>query len=414
MGIVFESKIDKTNSLNTSRNHPSYLIPFILIISLFFLWGFAISMLDVLNKHFQEALNISKAKSGLIQLVVYGAYFLIALPAGSFIKKYGYKKGVILGLMLYSFGSFLFYPAVTIKSYYFFLFCLFMIGCGLATLETAANPYVTILGDPKRAAQRLNLAQSFNGIGVILGPLVGGLLVFAKNNDNGNSLSSIQLPYVVVGFVVLLIALLFIKAPLPELHVEIDKNEFKQIDSGSLLMKNHFVYAVIAQFFYVGAQAGIWGFFINYTTEMIKGMTNQNASFYLSGAMILFTIGRFSSTFIMRVIKPNKLLFLYSIISLILILVVINNLGMLSVYALMVICFCMGIMFPTIFVLGINNLGNQTKRGASIMIMSIVGGAVIPPSMGLIADHFNTSIAFCLPGFCFLIVSAFALKGYKN
>jgi FHS family L-fucose permease-like MFS transporter len=392
----------------------TYLVPFILIVSLFFLWGFAISMLDVLNKHFQEVLNISRAKSGLIQLVVYGAYFIIALPAGSFIKKYGYKNGVILGLFLYSLGAFLFYPAATVKSFSFFLLCLFTIGCGLATLETAANPYVTILGDPKKAAQRLNLAQSFNGIGVILGPIVGGLLVFSNKNGSTPNLSSIQLPYVVAGFVVLAIAALFFKAPLPEIEPDISQNEMGHLDNGSLLKKKYFIYAVIAQFLYVGAQAGIWGFFINYATELVKGMTNQKASFYLSAGMILFTAGRFSSTFIMRVIKPDRLLFLYAFISFILILVVVCNPGIWSVYALIFICFCMGIMFPTIFVLGVRNLGKHTKRGASIMIMSIVGGAIVPPLMGLIADRFSTPVAFCIPGFCFVVIAVFALKGYKN
>ncbi len=221
-------QLDKRiKSIKSEEKQRSYLIPFILITSLFFLWGFAISMLDVLNKHFQEALNVSRAQSGFIQLVVYGAYFLMALPAGYCMRKFGYKRGIISGLLLYAVGAFLFYPATIVQSYHFFLLSLFILGCGLAMLETAANPYITILGNPDGAAQRLNMAQSFNGLGVILGPLVGGLLIFAKNNSSENNLSSIQLPYVVIGFVVLLIALLFFRVNLPELQVEGDDNGWR-------------------------------------------------------------------------------------------------------------------------------------------------------------------------------------------
>lgn len=403
----------KAKLIKSKEKKPSYLMPFILITSLFFLWGFAISMLDVLNKDFQEVLSISKARSGFIQLVVYGAYFLMALPAGNFIKKFGYKRGIILGLFLYALGAFLFYPATIIQSYYFFLLCLFILGCGLAVLETAANPYITILGNPEGAAQRLNLAQSFNGLGVILGPLVGGLLIFTNSKNDPGNLSSIQLPYVIIGTVVLLVALLFSRVHLPEIQIETDKIISGAKHKISILKSKHLIYGVLAQFCYVGVQAGIWGFFINYTTEEIQGMTNQKAAFYLSGGMILFTLGRFSSTFIMRLIKPNRLLLYYALFSLLLTGIVICHLGMVSVYALLLICFCMSIMFPTIFALGVRDLRAQTKKGASLMVMSIVGGAVIPPLMGLIADKFNTTMAFYLPAICFVVIIFYALKGYR-
>lgn len=406
--------IERSRTLRQKvTNKPSYLVPFALITSLFFLWGFAISMLDVLNKHFQEVLNVSRARSGFVQLMVYGAYFIMGLPAGQFMKRFGFKRGIIGGLLLYAVGAFLFYPAAIIQSYHFFLLSLFILGCGLATLETAANPYITVLGDPAGAAQRLNLAQSFNGLGVILGPLVGGLLIFAKGNPNSNPLSSIQLPYIVIGSVVLLVALVFTAVRLPEVQPEAETDSQGSGQRKPLFQQKHLVYGVITQFFYVGVQAGVWGFFINFATEDVQGMTNQKAAFYLSGGMLLFTLGRFSSTVIMRYMKPNRLLLVYGAISLALTALVIARLGMVSVYAMIGICFCMSIMFPTIFALGVRNLGAQTKQGASLMIMSIAGGAVIPPLMGLIADKMNTAVSFCLPALGFIIVIAYALKGYK-
>ena len=391
-------------------NKNTYLIPFILITSLFFLWGFAISMLDILNKHFQEALHISKGESGLIQFVVYGAYFLVALPAGYFINKYGYKKGIILGLLAYAIGGFLFYPAVLSRDFHFFLFALFVIGCGLAILETVANPYVTVLGPPEEAIKRLNLSQSFNGLGVILGPLVGALILFKKNGNEDVDLTAIQTPYLIIGIIVLLIAVVFSRIKLPEIT---PSNADSTNGDVTLYQQKHFTYGVIAQFFYVGAQAGVWGFFINFSTENSAGMSNRDAAFYLSGAMILFTAGRFISTFILKYIKSHQLLALYAFIAMVLIILVILNLGMVSIYALMLICFCMSIMFPTIFGLGIKDLGNSTKKAGSFMIMSIVGGAIIPPLMGFIADKTSTIVAFYVPGFCFLIIFLYALKGYR-
>lgn len=388
-----------------------YLVPFIFITSLFFLWGFAISMLDVLNKHFQDVLHVTKAQSGFVQLSVYGAYFLIALPAGYFTRRYGYKKGIILGLLLYSVGCFLFYPAARIQTFGFFIFALFIIGSGLAILETVANPYVTVLGPQEGALRRLNLAQSFNGLGVILGPLVGGALIFVKNTAGNNQFSSLQLPYLFIGIIVFLLSIVFLKIRLPEIEAEEIMSPDENLShDDSLFKKKHFVYGVITQFLYVGVQAGVWGFFINYTTEL-NHMSNQRASYFLSGAMVLYTIGRFSGSLIMRFIKPHKLLFIYASVSFLLIIgLVVTHLGMISVYALIVICFCMSIMFPTIFGLGVQNLGKHTKLGGSIMIMSIIGGAVMPPLMGLVADMYSISVAFYLPAFCLLIIALYALK----
>lgn len=399
--------------MSTLKQRQRYRFPFLLVTSLFFLWGFAISMLDVLNKHFQDVLHVTKAQSGLVQLAVYGAYFLVALPAGRFLGRYGYRAGILLGLMLYATGAFLFYPATQVGTFAFFLLALFIIACGLAFLETAANPYVTVLGPPEGAAQRLNLSQSFNGLGVILGPLVGGLVIFNEGGPAESRLSAIQWPYVVTGAVVVLVALLFSRVQLPEIEPEADAAGLPSGEPRALLAHRHFAWGVVAQFFYVGAQAGVWGFFINYATEEIDGLSNQSAAFYLSVGMVLYTLGRFSSIPLMRFIQPARLLAGYAGLALLLTGLVVVPLKMVSLWALIGICFCMSIMFPTIFALGVGNLGGHTKRGGAVMIMSIVGGAVIPPLMGLLADRFGTATAFCLPAFCFLTVLLYARSVHR-
>jgi len=389
-----------------------YVLPFVFITSLFFMWGLAISMLDVLNKHFQDILQVSKAQSGLVQLAVYGSYFIIALPAGQFLRRFGYHKGILVGLSLYAIGAFLFYPVAQVAVFGFFIAALFVMGCGLAIIETAANPYVTILGDPDGAAQRLNLAQSFNGLGVILGPLIGGLVLFSESESvSAITLTAIQLPYLAIGGLVTVLFVVFLFINLPEVGgdgVVTSKVEVSYQEVPIRLFKQrHFVYGIIAQFFYIGAQAGIWGFFINYAVEEVSGITSQRAAFYLSGAMMLYTVGRFSGAWLMRYIQPAKLLMVYALVALVAMAIVLLNMGMISVYALMLSCFCMSIMFPTIFSLGIQNLGMETKRAGSFMIMSIVGGAVIPPLMGLVADQYQMSWSFLLPAVCFMIVARY-------
>jgi len=393
----------------------SFVFPLIMVTSLFFMWGFAISMLDVLNKHFQDALNVTRAQSGLIQFVVYGSYFVVALPAGYLMNRFGYQRGILIGLALYAVGAFLFYPATQVATFGFFLAALFIIGCGLAVIETGANPYVTVLGKPEGAARRLNLAQSFNGLGVILGPLIGGLALFKESDEaTASDLSSIQAPYLTIGTLVLLLLLIFSTIKLPEVHARTHANTDPMVQRVRLFSQPHFVYGVIAQFFYIGAQAGVWGFFINYAVEEVPGISNKDASFYLSGAMVLYTFGRFSGAWLMKYVAPRTLLAWYAFIALVAMIVVMTNGGILSLCALMIGCFCMSIMFPTIFSLGILNLGSETKRAGSYMIMSIVGGAVIPPIMGRLADTYQMSVTFALPAICYAIVLLYALKGCRS
>ncbi len=381
--------------------------------SLFFLWGVAYGLLDVLNKHFQETLNITRQRSTLLQAAYFGAYFLVALPAGIFMNRAGYKKGIIAGLLLYAAGALLFYPSAQMSSFPFFLLSLFILASGLTFLETAANPYITVLGDPSTSEFRLNLSQSFNGVGSFIGPIIGGALFFGNDDAKDGNLDSVMNVYIVIAAVVLLVAFMFYRTAMPEV-----KEEDLVVDSGkhtgkTLFQHSHFVWAVAAQFFYVAAQVGIAALFINYCTEKNLGITNEKASYYLSASLILFTIGRFTGTAIMKILPPPTLLGLYALINIALCAVVIWMPGMISIYALMAIFFFESIMFPTIFALGVKNLGDYTKRGASFIIMSIVGGALMPYFMGWMADHYSTAMAYIIPMFCFVVVVLFAWKGYQ-
>ncbi|WP_337043195.1 L-fucose:H+ symporter permease [Emticicia sp. 17c] len=400
-------------NFTSGSSNKKYLIPFILISSLFFLWGFAISMLDVLNKHFQETLNLKISESTWVQVVTYGAYFFMALPAGLFMKRWGYKKGILAGLLLYSGGAFLVYPATEAQSWTFFLVALFILACGLAFLETAANPYATVLGPQESSEQRLNLAQSFNGVGVIIGPLVGSMLVFSNHEQSVEAgFKSVQLPYMLVGGVVLLVALLFLLTPMPEIH-ESGITESKIQKSAKKLFSNaHFVFGVVAQLLNVGAQACVWGLFINFVMEAIS-VSKQDAANLLSVGMVIFMIGRFAGTFFMRYIKPNVLLGIYSLAIVLILLFASQAAGKLSVYALLAFFFFQSITFPTIFSLGVKDLGTNTKIGSSYIIMGIVGGAIFPPVMGWIADTTNMATSLLLPVAMFAYIAWYGFSGSR-
>lgn len=397
-----------------SGNGRKYLFPFILVTSLFFMWGLAYGLLDVLNKHFQNALQIDKARSTLLQAAYFGAYFLMALPAGMLMKKFGYKFGIIFGLLLYAAGAALFYPSAHFANFDFFLLALFVLASGLTFLETAANPYVTVLGEPSTSEQRLNLSQCFNGLGSFLGPIIGAQLFFhGSESEAGGDLGSVQLVYIVMAAVVLLIAFMFYRTRLPEIR-EASANDAAAGGGKKLGQQQHFILAVVAQFFYVAAQVGIGALFINYVTEYWgAGATDKLGSQLLSLALGLFTVGRFAGTAIMRKVAPNTLLAAYAVINIALCAVVMAGLGITSVVALIAIFFFMSIMFPTIFALGVKDLGARTKEGSSFIIMSIVGGAVMPYVMGSIADSASTAIAFIVPLICFVVVLFYGWKGYK-
>ena len=399
-------KKNNKQSLFAAPNGKSYLVPFILITSLFLLWGFAHGLLDVLNKHFQGTFTMTKAQSGLVQFSTYIAYFLTALPAGMFMKRYGYKRGIILGLLLFAAGSFAFIPAAFLHSAVPFLVALFVIACGLSILETAANPYSTILGPQESGAQRLNLSQSFNGLGWILGPLVGGALIFGSAQDDIFALTK---PYILIGCVVLLVAVLFFFTRLPEVKTE-DECEAEATPDLPLWRHKQFVRAVVAQFCYCAAQTGIFSFFINYVTEMNPTITNVEASRILAfGGMALFMIGRLSGSFTMKWASPGKLLTLFALADMVCMALVIVSMGAVSLYALYASFFFMSIMFPTIFALGLEGLGSYTKKASSYIVMGVAGGAFSPMLMGYIGES-NMAVGFIVPLVAFAYIFCFALK----
>ena len=406
-------------SLVSAADGKSFLLPFVLITSLFLLWGFAHGLLDVLNKHFQTAFTMSKAESGLVQFVTYIAYFLMALPAGAFMKRFGYKSGIIAGLMLFALGAFAFVPAAYTHSAVPFLIALFIIACGLCILETAANPYSTVLGPAEYAAQRLNLSQSFNGLGWILGPLVGGALIFGAQSDDSFALAK---PYILVGCIVLVVVVIFSFVSLPDIKEE-EMEELFPDDASTLKEMTptvsmwrcpQFVRSIAAQFCYCAAQTGIFSFFINYVTELKPTLTNVEASQILAfGGMALFMLGRLSGSFIMKKISPEKLLGIYSLANILCMILVIFEFGNISLYALYISFFFMSIMFPTIFALGLEGMGVHTKKASSYIVMGVAGGAFSPMLMGYIGEN-EMSIGFAVPLIAFAYILYFAIRCRKS
>lgn len=413
--------------LVTTRDGRNYLVPFLLVTSLFFLWGFAHSILDVLNKFFQNEMHLTKTQSAFIQVVVYGGYFLMALPAGAVIRRWGYRAGVLTGLFLYGIGALLFIPGAEIMAFPFFLFSLFVIGCGLTFLETSANPYVTVLGDAEASEQRINFSQSFNGLGWILGPLVGGWFLFSQDNS-----PNIALPYAIIGLVVLLIGGVFCFVRLPEIKDTVSPEEISghqddprdenrdlsttTVESSSTLSeirilsrKSAFVFGWVALFLYVAAQTGVNSFFINYATEHIAITDSMAATLLSFGGMGLFMLGRLGGSWAMGRIRAERLLAILAIIATLATSAVVLAPGGLGFAALLVVYLCESIMFPTIFALALRGLGAHTKIASSLLIMSIVGGAVAPLLMGIVADGHSMALGFIVPLVCFVVIAAYAV-----
>lgn len=376
------------------------------------MWGLAHGLLDVLNKHFQDAFTMTKAQSGLVQFSTYIAYGLMSIPAGLFMKRFGYKTGILAGLALYAMGAFSFLPAAYLHSANPFLIALFIVACGLCMLETAANPYSTVLGPPESAAQRINLSQSFNGLGWVLGPLIGGQLILGA--PEGDTMALTQ-PYIILGAGTLLIAAFFLFTKLPEVKEESAPAPGNTIAANAkpIWSHKHFILAILAQFLYCAAQTGIFSFFINYVMELDSAITKLQASQFLAyGGMLLFMVGRLSGSFIMAKFAANKLLLFYASVCSLLMVLVILQLGQVSLYALYLTFFFMSIMFPTIFALGVARMGIHTKKASSFIVMGVSGGAFAPMLMGYIGEA-NMATGFIVPLICFLYISFYGSKGYK-
>jgi len=404
------------------------LLPFILVISLFFLWGMAHNLDSVLIPHLKKAFNLNNSESTLIDTSIFFAYFLMAIPAGIILKKWGYKVSMITGLLTFAIGAFLFVPAANELSYITFLIALFIIGCGLTILETSANPYAAVLGDPAKSTFRLNLAATFNGLAAPVSAFVGTFILSGKSHSQDElaamtdvarnayflqEASTVKLPYIILGTVVVLVALLFCFMKLPEIKTKSIDGEAKGSFFGALKHK-HLRWAVIAQFFYVGAQVCVTSFFIR-AAQQGGGFDELTALKFLALYGTLFLVGRFVGTFLLRFIASQKLLSIYAVVAALLSLVAIFGEGSYVVYALGGLGFFMSIMFPTIFGLGIEGIGDDTKPGSSWLIMAIVGGAVIPFLMGMLIDHYgdNIQIGYSVPFVCYLVILYFGISGYK-
>lgn len=390
--------IANTRKSSFSLVKKEYMIPFILVTSLFFMWGFARSILDVLNKHFQEDYGVSMGQSALIQATTYVGYFLMAIPAGLFINRWGYRKGVVLGLLFFSIGSLLFIPSEHIMSFNAFLISLFVIGCGLVVLETAANPYVTELGSRETAASRLNLSQSFNGLGCILGPAIVGGMLFTSE---GEEAVPVAVPYAAMGIVVLLAAVMFCKVQLPEINRPQTGTPTKEESSGSImkrLVRNKgFMLGLFALFCYEIAEISINSFFINYVTDD-GWMTPRTASFVLAfGGLGLFMTCRVIGSWVMSKIAAERVLLFCAIMTVIGAALITANIGVLSKAGLFACYAFEAIMFPTIFSICIRGLGSSTKIASSFLMMTPLGGAVGTLSMGFLADVTSMSTAFLIP-----------------
>ena len=394
---------------NHSVSDKKYLVPFILITSLFFLWGFARAILDVLNKHFQNALHISITQSALIQVTTYLGYFLMAIPAGIFINKYGYRRGVVFGLLLFGLGAIFFIPGALIGSFSAFLFCLFVIGCGLVFLETAANPYVTELGARETATSRLNLSQSFNGLGSIFATFCIGQFLFNDTQQGGN----VVIPYAILGVLVLAIAVVFSRVDLPEIQHQQTTEDKAKGSNIAKLFANHrmFVFGLFALLSYEVAEISINSYFINFVTGM-HWMSDRTASLVLTLALAFFMVGRFLGSWIMRHIQATTMLLICAVGSVVCIGLVLCDLGIVSLVALVSNYLFEAIMFPTIFSIALTGLGNLTKSASSLLMMTPIGGCGFL-LMGMIADTTHVTLPFVVPFIGFLIVLAYAVREYK-
>jgi MFS transporter, FHS family, L-fucose permease len=401
-----------------------------LVVSVFFLWGVANNLNDILIRQFKKAFELTDFQSGLVQSAFYLGYFLFAVPAALFMRRQGYKGGLVLGLALYAAGTFLFYPAAQSRTYGLFLLALFVIASGLAFLETSANPFVTLLGPPEGAAFRLNLAQAFNPLGSITGVLIGRFFIFSGVELTPQQLAAmtpgarsayfsaesgaVLAPYLAIGVVVVVLALLFKVTPFPAIS---DSDSDSDGDAGAartpwrwLLGQKRFVASVIAQFFYVGAQVGIWSYLIRYAQGTIPGMPEKSAADTLVLSLVLFMVGRFVGAGLMRAVRPTRLLAVYSVINAVLMAVAIALPGRTGLAALVIASFFMSVMFPTIFAVGIRGLGAARKSASSVLVMSIVGGAILTPVMGAISGLAGIQWSMGVPLLCFVVIMGFAAR----
>jgi len=405
------------------------LVPFILVTFLFFLWGIPNNLNDVLIRHFMKSFEISRFQAGLVQSAFYMGYFVLAIPAALLMRRAGYKTGFLTGLVLFGAGAILFWPAALAGSYGFFLFALFVIASGLSFLETASNPFIAQLGDPDSSERRLNFSQAFNPLGAITGALVGTVFIFSGVELSKDEIAAriashsyeaylrfetlrVIRPYLVLGSVALIWAILIWRTKFPEIQSE-REDESHHGKFSELLRHRHFVLAVIAQFFYVGAQVGTWSYFISYVQEY-SHQPEKVAGYFLMGTLAAFGVGRFVSAYLMRFVSPSKLMGAYASINIALLMVAVFHPGWAGIWCVFLTSLFMSLMFPTIFALGLKELGPNTKIGGSLLVMAIVGGAVLTPIMGFISERSHSlALGYSVPLAAYICIALYSFWGSR-
>jgi len=436
---VSESENRGTSRNDASRNDQhgnrlfpvAHLLPFVLVTALFFLWGIPNNLNDVLIRQFMKSFAISRFQAGLVQSAFYMGYFLLAMPAALMMRKVGYKAGFVAGLVLYALGTFLFWPAALVGRYEFFLLALFVIASGLSFLETASNPFIAQLGDPESSERRLNFSQAFNPLGSITGVLIGTIFIFSGVELTPQEVAArtvqgvydaylrtetlrVVKPYLVIGVIALIWAFLILRTKFPSIQSEHENSEGDHGRFQDLFRFPHFLLAVVAQFFYVGAQVGTWSYFIQYVQEYAH-QPEKVAGYFLTGTLAAFGVGRFVSAYLMRFVAPNKLMAAYSAANIALVAVGVLMPGWVGLWCLFLTSFFMSLMFPTIFALGLKGLGPNTKIGGSLLVMAIVGGAVLTPLMGLISEKSGSiALAYAVPLFTYVYIALYSLLGSKR
>jgi FHS family L-fucose permease-like MFS transporter len=433
--VAVRKPIIPGSSASGGHSHHLYpagqLLPFILVTALFFLWGIPNNLNDVLIRHFMKTFEISRFQAGLVQSAFYMGYFLLAMPAALLMRRLGYKFGFVTGLLLFAAGAFLFWPAALAGSYGFFLFALFVIASGLSFLETASNPFIAQLGDPDTSERRLNFSQAFNPLGAITGALVGTIFIFSGVELSPDEIVARQAqhtydaylrsetlrvikPYLVIGVLALVWAFFIIRTKFPSIQSEHEKDSGGRGHFAELLRYPHFLFAVVAQFFYVGAQVGTWSYFISYVQEYAY-QPEKVAGYFLTGTLVAFGVGRFFSAYLMRFVAPNRLMGIYSVLNIGLVTVAVFRPGWFGLWCIFLTSFFMSLMFPTIFALGLKGLGPNTKIGGSLIVMAIVGGAVLTPLMGLISEKFHSvALGYTVPLFAYVLIALYSFMGAKQ
>ncbi|QNI30812.1 L-fucose:H+ symporter permease [Alloacidobacterium dinghuense] len=407
---ISTTSIPQTGGPLTERR---YIVPLMLITSLFFLWAVGVNLNDILIPHLKGAFHLTDFESSFVQVAFFGGYFLAAWPAGRLMEKIGYQRGIVCGLLICACGAFLFIPAASIRVYAVFLLGLFVMACGQSFLEVSANPYVTFLGPPGTSEQRLNVAQSFNAVGAVVTPIFGSAFILSRAHAAapGSEADVVRLPYMIIVSIFLVMALIIYSAKLPVIQEEQAEEESTQFSG--IMAFPHLLKGVAAQFFYVGAQVGVASFVIRFVQHAHPGTLDTEAANYLKLHLLGFMIGRFAGSALMKKIKPAHMLAAFAVGCVVSVLLVIFTSGTPSLAGIVLLGFFHSIMFPTIFALSIRHLGPYTKRGSSLVVMGILGGAVFPALMGRISDAANIQWAFFVPLACYLFVLYFAVSGYK-